>query len=258
MQARAAGGAVVIKDERDLGPLETERDTKLDGDDIVVLPDADTTRRRRGRPVLVGGATLALLLIIGTIALLTRHDGSRARVQTQSPLPTLPVVAKTHPTPTVPHKKPKPKVAVTTVPATLPQTSVTSGNVSVPPPATTPAPTTPTTVAATKQYGPSVLTWTAPGALVIATGTTKTISVTAQNPSDGTVTLAHPLSCTPRLDHSEMCAQVVQLISAGQSASAQYTIDATGIAAGHYTLRIEGVLSISVTVTGTASSTPPN
>ena len=42
---------------------------------------------------------------------------------------------------------------------------------------------------------------------------------------------------------------MVQLITAQQSASAQYTIDARGVAAGHYTLRIEGVLTINVTVT---------
>ena len=35
----------------------------------------------------------------------------------------------------------------------------------------------------------------------------------------------------------------------GQSASARYTIDASGIAKGHYTLKIEGVLTVAVTVT---------
>jgi hypothetical protein len=41
----------------------------------------------------------------------------------------------------------------------------------------------------------------------------------------------------------------VQVIGPGQSASAQYTIDATGIAPGHYSMRIEGVLTVPVTVT---------
>jgi hypothetical protein len=40
----------------------------------------------------------------------------------------------------------------------------------------------------------------------------------------------------------------VQLINSGQSASAQYTIDAHGIAPGHYLLKIEGVLTVAVTV----------
>jgi len=93
-----------------------------------------------------------------------------------------------------------------------------------------------------------VLTWSAPASMTIASGKTASLSVTAHNGSDGTVTLPHPLSCTPRLDHGEFCAEVVQLIGAGQSASAQYTIDARGIAAGNYTLNIEGVLTVRVTV----------
>jgi hypothetical protein len=108
----------------------------------------------------------------------------------------------------------------------------------------------PTTIAAPpKQYGASALTWTAPGALTIAAEHSGPLSVTAHNPTDGTVTLSHPLACTPRLDHSEMCPEMVQLIPAGGSASAQYTIDAHGIAPGHYVLKIEGVLSVPVTVT---------
>jgi hypothetical protein len=92
----------------------------------------------------------------------------------------------------------------------------------------------------------------------VTSGATKTLSVTAHNPTDGTVTLPHPLSCTPRLDHGEVCPEMVQLISAGQSASAQYTIDARGVAAGRYTLNIEGVLKVAVTVTGAGSKIPPN
>ena len=56
------------------------------------------------------------------------------------------------------------------------------------------------------------------------------------------------MSCAPRLDHSEMCPEMVQLVAAGQSASATYTIEASGMAKGHYTLIIEGVLTIAVTV----------
>ncbi|MDQ1435450.1 MAG: hypothetical protein QOF59_2266, partial [Actinomycetota bacterium] len=54
---------------------------------------------------------------------------------------------------------------------------------------------------------------------------------------------------TPRLDHGETCAQVVQIIPPGGSASAGYTIDAHGVGPGKYQLRIEGVLTIPVTVT---------
>jgi hypothetical protein len=82
----------------------------------------------------------------------------------------------------------------------------------------------------------------------MAAGTTRSVTVAAHNPTDGVVTLAHPLSCTPRLDHGEMCAQVVQTIASGRSAGATYVIDARDVAPGHYTLNVEGVLSIAVTV----------
>jgi hypothetical protein len=62
------------------------------------------------------------------------------------------------------------------------------------------------------------------------------------------VSLAHPLGCTPRLDHREVCADIVQMIAAGAFASARYTIDAHGFAPGNYTLHIEGVLTVPVTV----------
>jgi hypothetical protein len=45
-----------------------------------------------------------------------------------------------------------------------------------------------------------------------------------------------------------MCAQVVQTIASGRSAGATYVIDARDVAPGHYTLNVEGVLSIAVTV----------
>jgi hypothetical protein len=41
---------------------------------------------------------------------------------------------------------------------------------------------------------------------------------------------------------------MVQTIAPGGSATATYTIDARGIAPGNYTLQIEGVLTIPVTV----------
>ena len=98
----------------------------------------------------------------------------------------------------------------------------------------------PTTAAPPKQYGPSVLTWSAPRSFALPAGTSTLLAITAHNPTDGTVTLPHPLSCTPRLDHAEMCPEMVQLIGAGQSASANYTIDASGVAKGRYTLDDRG------------------
>src|SRR5206468_12965589 len=118
-----------------------------------------------------------------------------------------------------------------------------------PPPPPPPAPPAPATAAPPKQYGASALTWDAPPSLAIAAGKTATLSVTAHNPTDVTVTLPHPLACTPRLDHGEMYPDMVQLIGSGQSASARYTIDASGIAKGQDTLKIERVLTVAVTVT---------
>lgn len=220
--------------------------------------DGEHERPHRVGRVLVGTAIVAVLVSGGGIAVAAGHDGSTTRVRTTSP-PTLapkPVVAKAHPKPTAARAKPMPTVAVTTVPRT-PQMLV-----AVPPPASGPVrrtptppappppppPPAPTTAAPPKQYGASALTWDAPPSLAIAAGKTATLSVTAHNRTDGTVTLPHPLACTPRLDHGEFCTEVVQLIGSGQSASARYTIDARGTTKGHYTLKIEGVLTVSVTV----------
>jgi hypothetical protein len=80
-------------------------------------------------------------------------------------------------------------------------------------------------------------------------GTTKTITVSAHNPTDGTITLPMPLSCTPTLDNSGVCEALAQLLGPGQTASATYTIDARTIAPGTYKLMLEGVRTIVVTVT---------
>jgi hypothetical protein len=96
--------------------------------------------------------------------------------------------------------------------------------------------------------GASALTWTAPHTFDIPAGTTSALTVVGHNPTDRAVDLPHPLACTPRLDHGETCAPEVQRIPAHTSATATFTIDATGVAPGAYTLSIEGVLTIPVTV----------
>jgi hypothetical protein len=45
----------------------------------------------------------------------------------------------------------------------------------------------------------------------------------------------------------------VQVIAPGGSASATFSIDAHGVAEGTYQLRIEGVLTVPVTVSASAS-----
>jgi hypothetical protein len=250
MHVRRAAGEEVVgsTDDLDGGALETARVLPADGDDIVVIPSGpdDPRRRSRKRIMLILAGVAALLLVVGAIALIARNDDSSPTVVAEpaTTIATLPVVA--------------PKVSVTSVPGTTaaivaPTVPLTSVPVFVPPRAVVPPPTSPpppaTTVAPPKQYGASALTWNAPGSMTVASGKTATLAVTGHNPTNGTVTLPHPLSCTPRLDHSEVCPEMVQYVGPGQSASAQYTIDAHGIAPGQYPLRIEGVLTVNVTVT---------
>lgn len=245
-------------EDRDGTALETTRATPVAGDGIVVIPAVDAPEGpRRARVLLVGGGIVAILVLAAGIAVAARGAGSTTRLRTTSPsiLPSKPLVskhvAKTRPKPTVPRDKPAATVAVT-MPTSPPRTALTA------PPASVAAPATPrlsvsgtappTTAAPPKQYGPAALTWSAPRSFELAAGTSKLLAITAHNPTDGTVTLPHPLSCAPRLDHGEMCPEMVQLVGAGQAASANYTIDASGVAKGHYTLDIEGVLTVAVTV----------
>jgi hypothetical protein len=236
---------VATTDDRDGVAVETTRVVPADGDDIVVVPALPGDPHHPGlvRRALVAAAIVAVLALGTAFAIASRHTGSTVRVRTTSPptLSPLPVVVKTHLKSTVPRAKRSPTVAVTTVPRIH----------SVPPVVVPPArsvPAAPTTAAPPKQYGPSVLTWDAPRSLSIAAGKSATLPVTAHNPTDGTVTLPYPLSCTPRLDNGEMCPAMVQLIGAGQSASTRFTIEARGVAKGKYTLKIEGVLTVAVTV----------
>jgi hypothetical protein len=236
-------------DERDDSSVDLVLVEPAEGDDIVVVPgpgDAERTRRRRAAFAL--GGVAGALVIVGGIALLARNlDSGPAVVQTSSPTTIdTKAISSEHSTTTVAAKTTTPAVVATTAPTTAaPQTVVTSPAI-VPPP--TAPPIVSPTVAAVAQYGASVLTWTAPSTLTVASGKTAPLAVTAHNPTNGTVTLPHPLACTPRLDHTGVCAEMVQLIGAGQSASAQYTIDAKGIAPGKYSLSIEGVLTVAVTV----------
>ena len=236
--------------------VDTTRLMTADGDDIVVVPadTRDPERPGRGRRMLVGAVIVAAVVLGAAIAVAAQHNGSSPRVRTTAP-PTVapkPLVPKVHPKATAPRSRPAPTAAVATVPRTTPQTLVAvppaSGPAQTSPPPPPPAPPAPTTAPPPKQYGATVLTWDAPRSLTVAAGKTAPLVVTAHNPTDGTVTLPHPLACTPRLDHGEVCPEMVQLISPGQSASAKYVIDASGIAKGRYTLTIEGVLTISVTV----------
>jgi hypothetical protein len=250
MHMRAAGGSVSTTDERDGSPLETTRLDSADGDDIVVIPDPDSGRRPR-RGVLIWIAAVSAVLLAGVVAgVVFRGQAHHTTVRTTSPtvVPTPPAVG-TKPAPT----------SATSPRVTTPTTNALALPFK-PPPVKTGAQVTPSVVTALpqapapptaappKNYGPSVLTWSAPHSMTVLAGSTAILAVAAHNHSDGTVTLPHPLSCAPRLDHGEICPEVVQVLAPGTSAGAQYTIDAHGTAPGHYTLTIEGVLAVGVTV----------
>ena len=252
----------------------------LDGDDIEVIAGADVAHAGRSRMLLIGAGIVAVVAAVVGIAIAARHEGTSASAADRNaslPPASVPVVAhlrgasvsKAAPGETPRHAGRAAKGVVTPVPTTshtvartTPRTNPPNAtNIAFPPPASGPATATgpaPTfaidgaitaTLPPPKQYGARVLTWDAPRSFTMTEGTTKTISVRAHNPTDGIVTLPHPLSCTPRLDHHDVCAESVQLIGPGGSAAAQYAIDATGIAPGSYSLTIEGVLKITVTVT---------
>ena len=241
-------------DDRDGIAVETTRVVPAaDGDDIVVVPAGPGDPHHPGltRRALVAAAIVAALAVGTAFAIASRHTGSTVRVRTTSP-PTvapLPAVINNHLKSSVPRAKPSPTAAASTVPSihSVPPVVVPPAR-SVPVLLAPPPPAPTTTPAPPKQYGPSVLRWKAPRSLAIAAGKSAPLEVTAYNPTDGTVTLPYPLSCTPRLDNGEMCPAMVQLIGAGQSASARFTIDARGFAKGNYALKIEGVLTVTVTV----------
>ena len=251
-------------DDRDGVSLDATRVIPVataDGDDITVVPPGapDGPPRRNPRRIAVG--IVSAVVLVGGIALLLHHPDSKSTVVRPGTAATVPA-AKLTPASTAPHvKKPaptKPVVVATTVPVVAPTVpaSIPVLVTPPPPPATIPI-TAATTVAPPQQFGASVLTWTGARTLTIVTGKTAPLALTAHNPTLGVANLPHPLSCTPRLDHGEMCAQMVQQIGPGQSAGASYTISAVGVKAGYYTLNIEGVLTINVTVTtGTAPVQP--
>jgi hypothetical protein len=152
----------------------------------------------------------------------------------------------------------KPPVSV------APETPVSSPPAVVvpPPPPVVPQEPPDTTPAASP---PSVLQWSsAPGSLTIPAGGHKELTVHVVNPSDGTVTLGHPLSCAPTLRDAKghsigygVCVEMAQLMAPHDELTQKYTIYATDTSAaggnalkpGTYTATIEDLFDVRVTVT---------
>jgi hypothetical protein len=227
--------------------LSTRAETPLPGDDITVVPGPPPGRPRR---LLLVIAVVAVVVVAGGITAavaLSSSDGS-TRVRTNAAADVTPATLAP-PATDAPRTGSIPPTTAGRPPTTAAASQPTTARVVVPP-AGAPVTTAETPITEVPSSPLSALAWRAtPASLTISTGKTATVTVTAHNASLGVVALPHPLSCAPRLQHDEMCEQSVQRIPPGGSASAQYTIDATGVASGSYTLNVEGVFTINVTVT---------
>jgi hypothetical protein len=226
----------------------------LPGDDIVVVPDAPAEPRRRGAWRWWLGVGAMVVIAIGLGFFVSRGDPSaRPVVSVNSPPLTDAKTKANNPSSpsSVPSAPTKQSVAATTV-APAPREPVGSV-VTIAPKLALPAgkPPTPTTVRslpALPTLPPSVLTWTGPTSITVKKGAPLKVTVAAHNPTAGNVALAHPLACAPKLDHSEICTEVLQIIGPGATVSASYTI-ATDIGPGLFGLNVGGVHNIPVTVT---------
>ncbi len=223
----------------------TARTEVLEGDDIVVIPgEPDTHTSRRRRIALVIGALAAVVAIVVIVAVAAGGNKSDQHIVAASPSPNLGRTA-------APPKASAPSTitAKRSTHQTTPHVSPTTQIVVVGP-ASIPAATTPATAApAVSQYPPSAIQWTAPASITVAHNANKTITVVAHNPTNGTITLPHPLACTPTLRGDGMCTEMAQILRPGESATAQYKVDGSEVPPGNYTLDVEGVLKIKVTVT---------
>jgi hypothetical protein len=231
----------------------------LDGDDIVVVPDATPSRHRRARALMIGAVVVLLAAGVGIAVAVTRDDGKSSTVRTVTPK--RPPPTRPSPPPRTPPKKPiarKPPASI------APQTPVSSPPVvPAPPPPPPVAPTQPP-VTAPPSYPPSVLQWKAtPDALTIKSGGHAALTVHVTNPTDGTVTLPHPLSCAPTLRGPKghvigfaVCEEMAQVMNPHDTLTQRYTIYATDTASpdggalspGYYTLSVENLFDLKVTV----------
>src|SRR4051794_2386851 len=224
-----------------------------DGDDIVVIPDEPQAPRRRAVWVVIVGAIAVVAAIVG-VAFATRADPAKPVTTAGTPVATTPTgSAATKPKQKPAVKKQASPSSVAPVAPVAPTAkkpaigkAVTQGTAPVHAPVSVAPPVSSEPI---KTYPPSVLQWTAPESIAIKQGTSAIVVVRATNPTNGTVTLPHSLSCVPRIDHSEVCAEVAQIIPARSNVGARYTIDATKVKPGSYTLSIEGLRTIRVTVT---------
>ena len=128
--------------------------------------------------------------------------------------PTTITARRKHPSRPTPHAR-RDRAAHVVVPPSLPN-------------ATTP----PTAAPGLTEFPPSSIQWTARRRSTIAHNAQTTITVVAHNPTNGTITLPHPLACAPTLSGNGMCTEMAQILAPGESATAHYKIDGARSAAG--------------------------
>jgi hypothetical protein len=226
----------------------------FDGDDIVVVPDPPT-RRRRSRAFVIG--VVVVLLAAGTgIAIAATRDSGRQTVRTVAPTRPAPALTPPKRPPVKKHARaPKPPASI------APQTPVSSPPVVVAPLPPPPVAPTQPPVTAPPSYPPSVLQWSAtPAALTIKSGGHASFTVHVINPTNGTVTLPHPLSCAPTLRGPKghtigfgVCVEMAQIMSPHETLTETYVIkassDGNALAPGTYTASVENLFDVKVTIT---------
>jgi hypothetical protein len=232
----------------------------LEGDDITVTNEtvAEPRRRsfRRAWLIALGVGAVVLMIAIVAFVVTSNDDAGDERVATDtgnesavdSPSTsavTLPGAGTTQPVQAPSDSSPS---------ASAPIVAPPSGPAATPPSAATPPAAPGTTVPAPLTSPVSVLQWSAtPAAITVRSGEVTTVSITVRNPSNGVVTLPNPMSCTPALDGSAMCAQMAEMVAPGSQHAQIYNIDARGIAPGSYSFVLQGGLfSVPVTVTPAA------
>jgi hypothetical protein len=259
---------------------ETAGEPILDGDDIVVEPSHPVSHVHRRTRELAVAIVVGVLIVIGVAVAIATRGGSGSNTHVTSSAPVHPPAAS------LPVKKAgvatKPRATSATAPAhvsvppaiIVPPITPTAPAGSVVPPVTahapvsvvqpTTPPTTPTQTAPPAEP-PSVLRWTtSPSAISIKAGGSAFLTVTVVNPTAGTVTLGHPMSCPPTLETANgtpiggaVCEAMAQVMAPHSQVVAHYTIyatdtaDASGapLAPGEYSAYIENLHNVKVTVT---------
>jgi hypothetical protein len=207
--------------------------------------------------LLVGGVVVAVIAAgVGLAVALTRDDG-KSTLRSSAPVTPKPNTKSTS-APSRPRPRPTQPVAQQP-PASIAQPPV-APPVVVAPQAPPVAPTEPPATSPPVSP-PSVLQWSAtPAALTIPSGGHKTLTVHVVNPSGGTVTLGHPLSCPPTLRDAKghvigfgVCTEMAQLLAPHEQQTQHYVIaasaDGAPLAPGVYTASVENLFDVKVTVT---------